>query len=103
MLTNIRLSVGAWIYLGILSCVAVAAILPTSINSTIFGALFLLALPVSFGAVVFGLLSSAVIFQDPTRNDILLRAWVLIVWLSAILIQTLVLESIRQQGTRRDL
>lgn len=92
---------GVCAYVGVLFCLAIAAILPSAVNPLLYAILFVLAFPVSCAAVALGLISSAILFRDPSRNDIMVRGWVLLVWFSAILAQAFILSRVWQQRMRR--
>jgi hypothetical protein len=76
------------------------AILPSELNLTAYAILFIAALPGSIFVQIVGLIGGAIVFGDPSRNDLAVHLWALTVWLSVIATQGLLLALVAQK--RRD-
>ncbi len=84
----------SWVYFCVLAGLAVAAFVPARTTGTAYVAMLVLGLPMSAAAAVFSFVSSAVIFRDPGRNDFIIHMWLLLVWLVAALVQTVLVDQI---------
>ncbi len=89
-----------WLYFLPLALLACVATLPADLNLTAYAILLIAALPGSVFVPVVGVFGGAIVFGDPSRNDLAVHLWALTVWLSVISVQGLLLALMVQK--RRD-
>lgn len=97
----LNLSTGVKTYLAVLVTLAFLAFLPSETNATAYLLLFLLTFPTSVVAYVTTLVFGALLFQDPARNDLIVRSWVLLVWVAASAMQVLIIQRMRLRVLER--
>lgn len=80
-----------------------ATFAPSKTNATAFVVLVCLCLPTSGTAVPVSLATSALIFKDPSRNDLLIRLWLIVIWSLAIVLQVWLISFAKTMRAKRRL